>query len=133
LGFREAPAYLFNEVGISRCEPDHLVIRIQPDEGISLAFHAKQPELGISLQEVVMDFDYGESFTIEPAEAYERLLHDAMAGDHTLFTREDGVDRAWEIVTPALEQPRRVHPCPAGTWGPAAADDLIAPRAWHTR
>ncbi len=131
--FGEAPAYLFSGAGISRCEPNHLVIRIQPDEGISLAFHAKQPGPGISLQEVVMDFGYGESFASQPAEAYERLLRDAMAGDHTLFTREDGVDRAWEIVTSALEQPGPVHPYPAGSWGPAAADDLIAPRAWHTR
>jgi glucose-6-phosphate 1-dehydrogenase len=56
-----------------------------------------------------------------------------MAADHTLFTREDGVDRAWEIVTPILEQPGQVYPHPAGAWGPAAADDLIAPRDWHTR
>jgi glucose-6-phosphate 1-dehydrogenase len=131
--FREAPAYLFRDAGISRYEPNHLAIRIQPDEGISLAFHAKEPGPGISLQEVVMDFGYGESFANEPAEAYERLLRDAMAGDHTLFTREDGVERAWEIVTSALEQPGRVQPYPAGAWGPTAADDLIAPRAWHTR
>jgi len=131
--FREAPAYLFNEVGISRCDPDHLVIRIQPDEGISLAFHAKQPGPGISLQEVVMDFGYGSSFTTEPAEAYERLLHDAMAGDHTLFTREDGVERAWQIVMPVVERPGPVQTYPAGTWGPPSADDLIAPRSWHTR
>jgi glucose-6-phosphate 1-dehydrogenase len=80
-----------------------------------------------------MDFHYSQSFTTEPNEAYERLLHDAMAADHTLFTREDGVDRAWEIVTPILEQPGQVYPHPAGAWGPAAADDLIAPRDWHTR
>lgn len=131
--FREAPAYLFSGVGISRCDPDHLVIRIQPDEGISLAFHAKQPGPGISLQEVVMDFAYGSSFKTEPAEAYERLLHDAMAGDHTLFTREDGVERAWQIVMPVVEEPGPVQAYPAGTWGPPAADDLIAPRSWHTR
>lgn len=131
--FREAPAYLFEEVGIARCEPDHLVLRIQPDEGISLVFHAKEPGPGISLQEVVMDFGYGASFTTEPTEAYERLLHDAIAGDHTLFTREDGVDRAWEIVAPILERPGPVHGYPVGSWGPEAAGELIAPRRWHQR
>lgn len=131
--FRDAPAYLFTDVGITHCEPDHLVIRIQPDEGISLTFHAKQPGSGIALQEVVMNFSYDDSFTTEPAEAYERLLHDAMAGDHTLFTREDGVERAWEIVMPVLQRPGPVHAYLPGTWGPRAADDLIAPRTWHTR
>jgi transketolase len=96
-------------------------------------FHAKEPGPGISLQEVVMDFGYGEAIETAPAEAYERLLHDAMAGDHTLFTREDGVERAWEIVEPVLEQPGPVHPYPAGTWGPGAADDLVAPNGWHLR
>ena len=72
---------------------------MQPDEGILTAFQAKIPGPGYELQTVRMDFDYDRSFMNALAEAYERLLHDAMTGDHTLFTREDGVERAWEIVT----------------------------------
>jgi glucose-6-phosphate 1-dehydrogenase len=68
-----------------------------------------------------------------PAEAYERLLHDVMVGDHTLFMREDAAERAWTVVQPALEHPAPLHTYPAGSWGPAEADDLIAPYAWHLR
>jgi glucose-6-phosphate 1-dehydrogenase len=131
VALREAPAYLFDDVGIPRLPANHLHLRIQPDEGISLAFQAKEPGTGVSVKTVRMEFAYGGSFLSEPAEAYERLLHDAMDGDHTLFTREDGVERSWEIVSPALEQPGPVHPYAPGTWGPAAADELISPRHWH--
>jgi glucose-6-phosphate 1-dehydrogenase len=129
--FRDAPQYLFDDVGIERLPPDHITIRIQPDEGIALSFQAKQPGAGITLQEVEMTFDYGSSFMSKPAEAYERLIHDAMIGDHTLFTREDGVERSWEIVSEVLAKPGPVHPYPAGSWGPPEANELIAPRAWH--
>jgi glucose-6-phosphate 1-dehydrogenase len=83
------------------------------------------------LDAVPMDFAYGGSFRTRPAEAYERLLHDAMAGDQTLFLREDAVERSWEIVAPILGAASAVHPYAAGTWGPGAADRLIAPRSWH--
>jgi glucose-6-phosphate 1-dehydrogenase len=85
----------------------------------------------MALDAVPMDFAYGGSFRTQPAEAYERLLHDAMAGDQTLFLREDAVERSWEIVAPVLDGPSEVHPYASGTWGPAAADGLIAPRAWR--
>jgi glucose-6-phosphate 1-dehydrogenase len=78
-----------------------------------------------------MDFSYGGSFRTRPTEAYERLLHDAMVGDQTFFLREDAVERSWEIVAPVLDAPGTVHPYAAGTWGPSAAGDLIAPRAWR--
>jgi glucose-6-phosphate 1-dehydrogenase len=131
--FRHAPEYLFREFGLGEIPANHLTVRIQPDEGISLAFQAKVPGPGIELQTVRMDFDYDRSFMHEPAEAYERLLHDAMDGDPTLFTRQDGVERAWEIVEPVLDDPGPVHPYPPGTWGPPEADALIAPRRWHLR
>jgi glucose-6-phosphate 1-dehydrogenase len=131
--FRQAPDYLFQDLGIHGILSNHLTVRIQPDEGISLAFEAKVPGPGYELQTVPMDFDYERSFMHEPAEAYERLLHDAMAGDHTLFTREDGVDRAWEIVTPVLEDPGPICTYEPGTWGPHEADELISPRHWHLR
>jgi glucose-6-phosphate 1-dehydrogenase len=129
--FRSAPSYLFHGAGIRSLTPDHLTIRIQPDEGISLSFQAKRPGPGYDLQEVEMDFSYGESFMTKPAEAYERLLHDAMDGDGTLFTREDGVERSWEIVDQILSSPGPVHPYAPGTWGPNEADALISPRKWH--
>jgi glucose-6-phosphate 1-dehydrogenase len=129
--FREAPSYLFADLGMTSLSADHMTIRIQPDEGISLAFQAKVPGSGVELQTVTMDFDYGRSFMQQPAEAYERLIHDAMNGDHTLFTRTDGVERSWEVVTPALESPSAIQTYEPGTWGPDGADDLIAPRRWH--
>jgi glucose-6-phosphate 1-dehydrogenase len=64
-------------------------------------------------------------------EAYQRLLHDAMIGDHTLFTRADGIERLWEISMPLLQQPPPVHPYAPGSWGPAAIHQLIAPYRWH--
>jgi glucose-6-phosphate 1-dehydrogenase len=129
--FRGAPDYLFREVGLPDLEHDHLTIRIQPNEGISLAFQGKVPGPGYDVQTVRMDFDYERSFERDPAEAYERLIHDAMDGDRTLFTRADGVERSWEIVEPALAAPGAVHPYAPESWGPDAADRLIAPAHWH--
>ncbi len=130
---RQAPDVLFRELELDHIPSNHLTIRIQPDEGISLAFQAKVPGPGYELQTVRMDFDYDRSFMHALSEAYERLLHDAMDGDHTLFTREDGVERAWEIVTPALEQPSPLFFYKQGSWGPAQADELLAPHHWHLR
>ena len=129
---REAERRLFEAAGIGRLPAHHLVLRIQPDEGISLVFRAKEPGPGMALDAVPMDFAYGGSFRTRSAEAYERLLHDAMAGDQTLFLRQDAVERSWEIVAPVLDASGTVHPYAAGTWGPSAADELIAPRAWHS-
>jgi glucose-6-phosphate 1-dehydrogenase len=80
-----------------------------------------------------MEFHYGETFVGTPAQAYERLLWDAMCGDHTLFARADGVDRAWEVIQPVLDCPPPLRYYSAGTWGPPEADELIAPRRWHLR
>jgi glucose-6-phosphate 1-dehydrogenase len=128
---REPERWLFDDVGLGRLPAHHLALRIQPDEGISLVFRAKEPGPGMALDAVPMDFSYGGSFRTQSAEAYERLLHDAMAGDQTLFLREDAIERSWEIVTPILDASGTVHPYAAGPWGPSAADDLIAPRAWR--
>jgi glucose-6-phosphate 1-dehydrogenase len=130
---RQAPDVLFRELEVDHIPSNHLTIRIQPDEGISLAFQAKVPGPGYELQTVRMDFDYDTSFMHALAEAYERLLHDAMNGDHTLFTREDGVERAWEIVTAVLEHPSPLCFYEPGSWGPPEADELLAPRHWHLR
>ncbi len=79
-----------------------------------------------------MDFSYGTSFKTSPPEAYERLLHDALVGDHTLFIREDEVERGWEIIDPVLRDPPPVLPYAAGGWGPDAADALPSPSHWHS-
>jgi glucose-6-phosphate 1-dehydrogenase len=129
--FRDAPRYLLNDLGVSDIMADHLTVRVQPDEGISLAFQAKVPGPGYELETVRMDFDYGRSFMKQPAEAYERLLHDAMEGDHTLFTREDAVERSWEIVEPILAHRGTIHLYAPGSWGPTEAGQLIEPREWH--
>ena len=126
---RDSERRLFD--GLARLPAHHLALRIQPDEGISLVFRAKEPGPGMALDAVPMDFSYGSSFRTRPTEAYERLLHDAMAGDQTLFLREDAIERSWQIVAPVLETAGTTHPYAAGTWGPRAADDLIAPRAWR--
>ena len=126
---RESQRRLFEGAGIERLPAHHLALRIQPDEGISMVFRAKEPGPGMALDAVPMDFSYGGSFRTLPTEAYERLLHDAMAGDQTLFLREDAVERSWEIVAPVLDSSATVHSYAAGTWGPGAADELIAPRA----
>jgi glucose-6-phosphate 1-dehydrogenase len=107
-----------------------LVLRIQPNEGASLAFQAKIPGSRRRLQEVRMDFRYGTAFAVPPPEAYERLLLDVMLGDPTLFTRTDEVESAWTFITKILdawERPDAKAPVTyqAGTWGPPQADALI--------
>jgi glucose-6-phosphate 1-dehydrogenase len=129
--FREAPGYLFEASGMATGVADHIAIQIQPDEGISLAFNAKEPGPDLNIKPVHMTFSYAESFKAEPTEAYERLIMEAMEGDHTLFIREDEVERSWEIVQPILDDPGPVYPYPASTWGPPEAIELIAPRRWH--
>jgi glucose-6-phosphate 1-dehydrogenase len=89
---RESQRQLFEDAGIARLPAHHLALRIQPNEGISMVFRAKEPGPGMALDAVPMDFSYGGAFQTRPTEAYERLLHDAMAGDQTLFLREDAVE-----------------------------------------
>jgi glucose-6-phosphate 1-dehydrogenase len=131
--FRETPLCFFEGTDVQELRPDHLVLRIQPNEGITLTFVAKRPGPEVDIQLVSMDFSYSSAFMTEPAEAYERLLHDALHGDHTLFAREDSVERAWMVIQPALENPAPLAFYQAGSWGPAEVDELIAPRTWHLR
>jgi len=126
--FKRAPQMFFP--GEERLEANVLAMRIQPDEGISLRFGAKQPGPTMQLQEVDMNFLYHSSFgAVDQTDAYERLLLDAMLGDRTLFTRADEVEQAWIWAEDILEgwrrQPNNVHFYPAGTWGPAWADAFI--------
>lgn len=128
--FKRVPFNAFGQmVAIPR--RDHLTIRIQPNEGISLALNAKRPGPEMELDRVTMDFDYEEEFKTELADAYRVLLLEAMEGDRTLFLREDSVERAWEILDPVLARPSRLVTYRPGSWGPEEADDLIGPRRWH--
>jgi glucose-6-phosphate 1-dehydrogenase len=127
--FKRAPQMFFP--GEERLEANVLAMRIQPDEGISLRFGAKVPGPTMQLQEVDMNFQYGSSFgeSVTQADAYERLLLDAMLGDRTLFTRADEVEQAWawaeDIQEGWAQHPNNVHFYQAGTWGPAWADAFI--------
>jgi glucose-6-phosphate 1-dehydrogenase len=126
--FKDVPHRLFTTTD-APLEPNVLVVRIQPNEGITLRFGAKLPGQLTRIRWVNMDFRYGSSFGVEPPEAYERLLLDCMLGDSTLYARRDMTERGWEIVTPILEawkRPATDFPnYAAGTWGPEAAFDLI--------
>ncbi|MGH9301407.1 MAG: glucose-6-phosphate dehydrogenase, partial [Acidimicrobiales bacterium] len=108
--------------------PNNMVLRIQPDEGISLGFGAKVPGQALKVRSVAMDFSYGSAFAEATPEAYERLLLDAIVGDPTLFIRTDEVDQAWQIVDPVLEAfadgTVPLNRYAAGTWGPREADRL---------
>jgi glucose-6-phosphate 1-dehydrogenase len=128
--FKPVPHRLFRDTQADP-EPNLLAMRIQPDEGILLRFAAKVPGLGIDVRTVNMDFTYGSSFSVDSPDAYETLLLDALLGDASLFTRADEVEAAWSIVTPIidawLDQPPPAFPSyDAGTWGPVAADALLA-------
>lgn len=124
--FYDAPHMLFEDTP----EPNHLSLRIQPDEGISLTFDAKVPGPKMKAVPVKMDFGYEESFKAAPAEAYERLLYDALNGDHTLFTRADEIERAWEILDPVLT-PSKPDLYAAGSWGPERSDEIVANWKWE--
>ncbi|HZI87991.1 MAG TPA: hypothetical protein VFD48_14250, partial [Pyrinomonadaceae bacterium] len=125
--FKEVPHRLFSDTD-APLEPNVLLIRIQPNEGITLRFGAKLPGQALRIRWVNMDFRYGSSFGVKPPEAYERLLLDCILGDSTLYARRDMVERGWEIVTPILEAwktPAVDFPnYESGSWGPDASFDL---------
>jgi glucose-6-phosphate 1-dehydrogenase len=138
--FKKVPHLMFQSVpGANRFDlmPNVLTIRIQPDEGIALRFAAKVPGATTQLRTVRMDFFYGSSFGEAVADAYERLLLDAMLGDPTLFARRDEVEEAWSLIQPILdawnEGVSPLVPYEAGTWGPPAAEQLIERhgRSWR--
>ncbi len=131
IAFREPGIEVFRSARSDRRGGNHLSIRIQPDEGISLSFLAKRPGAGLELGRAALDFWYEPTFKSRLVEAYERLLYDAMQGDRTLFAGGAGVERAWEILEPAFAGPPALHEYCPGSWGPREADALIAPRRWN--
>jgi glucose-6-phosphate 1-dehydrogenase len=126
--YNSAPLSLFGMGSMER--PNLLIVRIQPDEGISLRFLSKEPGRGMHLRPVSMDFNYGTSFGERSPSAYETLLVDAMLGDPTLYTRQDMVEASWRAIQPILEDwSARKFNFPnyeAGTWGPAESDAMMA-------
>ncbi len=128
---RDVPVHLFRGTDIGHLTANRVTIRIQPDEGISFSVLAKEPGPTVIEQPVRLDFSYGQSFKTQPAEAYERLLHDAFLGDHTLFIRQDETEAAWTALEPVLEHMPRVNFYPAGSEGPEAANSLLLSGSWH--
>ena len=136
--FKKAPLVLFNKESMLH-DQNALVIRIQPDEGIALRMQAKIPGNNLRIEPVKMDFHYGTSFGKASPEAYERLLLDAMSGDPTLFARRDEVEQAWSFIDPIesawTDEKNSPELCfyDAGSWGPDAADELLARdgRTWR--
>jgi glucose-6-phosphate 1-dehydrogenase len=133
--YRPAPLAIFNHDAAAGPEaglPNLLIVRIQPEEGISLKFLSKRPGTGMSLRPVSMDFNYGSSFGERSPSAYETLLLDAIIGDATLYTRQDMVEASWAVVEPIANVWRETDfdfpNYAAGTWGPRAADDMLARR-----
>ncbi len=129
--FRRPPLRLFREAGLDEVEPNRLEIRVQPEEAIRISMKAKVPGPQIRLSEVQLDFSYRDFGPSPQATGYERLVHDAMAGDPTLFHRADMVEAAWRAVTPVLDlwaslPPRDFPNYAAGSTGPAAAEALLA-------
>ncbi len=135
--FKATPHYLFSKKQNSEA-CNKLIIRIQPDEGILLKFGMKVPGAGFEVQNVNMDFHYRDLADEKLPNAYERLLHDAMLGDSTLFARGDAVEEAWKFITPIQkvwnnDKLIKIYGYPAGTWGPEKADELIEKEGvtWH--
>ena len=128
--FRRPPLLLFEQAGVEQIDPNRLDIHIQPEEAISISMKAKRPGPSIVLDQVKLDFSYARFGEIPATTGYERLLHDVMIGDATLFHRADLVEESWRIATPILDVwatlPARDFPnYEAGTWGPTASSELL--------
>ena len=135
--FRPVPHQSFPKTAALAWQPNYLIIDIQPQEGISLRFQAKEPGSSLHLAPVDMHFSYQEAFKTKSPEAYETLLADVMSGDATLFMRADQVEASWSVLMPILDawensKPRGFPNYKSGTWGPKAAEALIAKdgRSW---
>jgi glucose-6-phosphate 1-dehydrogenase len=128
--FKQAPYAAFENTPVNNLRPNWLVLRIAPDEGISLQFEVKRRGQSVELAAVKMDFRYDDWFPKEQNVGYETLLYDVMTGDPTLFMRADMVEHGWRIVQPVLDawaREKAVFPnYESGSYGPAAADALVA-------
>jgi glucose-6-phosphate 1-dehydrogenase len=133
IAFREPPKSMFPaSSGVGAHGPDHLTFDLADSSKLSLSFYGKRPGPGMTLDKLSLQFalhDTGRD--VDVLEAYERLIHDAMSGDRTLFTAAEGIERLWEVSMPLLEAAPEVQIYPPGSWGPDAMRELIAPHAWR--
>ena len=126
--FKRAPQYLFEQSQVSSLSENALVIRVQPDEGVTMKFGSKVPGAGMQVRDVTMDFGYGHAFTEESPEAYERLILDVLLGDPPLFPRHEEVELSWKALDPIEEfwaakgSPEQYAP---GSWGPESAHEMM--------
>ncbi|WP_421999403.1 glucose-6-phosphate dehydrogenase [Reyranella sp.] len=133
LAFREPPKSMFPAgSGVGAQGPDHLTFDLADTSKMSLSFYGKRPGPGMRLDKLSMQFSMHDTDWLgDVLEAYERLILDAMRGDHTLFTTAEGIERLWELSTPLLEAPPPVRLYQPGSWGPKSIHQLIAPHAWR--
>lgn len=133
IAFREPPKSMFPvDSGVGAHGPDHLTFDLADTARMSLSFYGKRPGPGMRLDKLSLQFAMHDTgFAGDVLEAYERLILDAMRGDHTLFTTAEGIERLWEVSRPLLEAPPPVRTYAPGTWGPNAIHQLIAPHAWR--
>ena len=136
--FKKPPGSMFKGRQVGDIEQNVLAIQIQPNEGISLKISSKPPGPRMRVRPVVMDFTYGDSFGVASADAYERLLLDAMKGDATLFIRNDEIEQAWDLLDPVLNRWQNDPKIPvdkyeSGTWGPSSAAQLLRRNGHHWR
>ncbi len=133
IAFREAPKSMFPPgSGVGASGPDHLTFDLADASKMSLSFYGKRPGPGMRLDKLSLQFAMNDTALIgDVLEAYERLILDAMRGDHTLFTTAEGIERLWEVSIPLLESPPPVRLYSPGSWGPNAIHQLVAPHAWR--
>jgi len=133
IAFREPPRSMFPaDSGVGAHGPDHLTFDLADASKMSLSFYGKRPGPGMKLDKLSLQFAMNDTnLADEVLEAYERLILDAMRGDHTLFTTAEGIERLWEISQPLLDAPPPVRSYAPGTWGPNSIHQLIAPHAWR--
>jgi glucose-6-phosphate 1-dehydrogenase len=130
--FKRPPQLFFAQSHAPPPHPNHLVFRLKPSGEVSLTVQIKEPGDRLVSRAVELRYRYDEEHQRARANAYTRLLDDALDGDQRLFARADGVEAAWRVVAPVLDHPGPVHPYAPGTWGPAEADALIAAHGgWH--
>ncbi|WP_411283918.1 hypothetical protein [Lapillicoccus sp.] len=133
IAFREAPKSMFpGDSGVGKQGPDHLTFDLADESEVSLSFYGKRPGPGVRLDKLSLQFSTHEAdYASDVLEAYQRLILDAMRGDHTLFTTADGIESLWERSQPLLDDPPAAKPYAQGSWGPNAIHQLIAPHAWR--
>jgi len=134
--FKRAPHLPFERTATEELGKNAIVIRVQPDEGVTIRFGSKVPGTAMEVRDVTMDFGYGHSFTESSPEAYERLILDVLLGDPPLFPRHEEVELSWRILDPITEfwaSKGKPEPYDSGGWGPASADAMLARdgRAWR--